>query len=257
MQETTKKRSTRAKKTEETNVKQETLMAEEATEKAPETAAKTPESGTFTLEQVQKMIEEALAKREAEAKKAEGLTAASTDGVVTMFFQAEVNDANEIHLGHGGKFGTITGKHATITIPKRDFIGEFRDTTVQYLLKNRNLIVTDGLTDAERRIYGVDYRQGEYLEPEVYQRLIDMGDKVLEIFGGLSVTWHEMIAVKFAEAYENKTLKCSRECLVKLNKMSQKDYKDLPKGDERRKGGFYGIIRQMNAAEEADDDDME
>lgn len=254
MQETTKKRGGRTKKTEEPAVKQETLMTEEAAEKTPDTNQKAPENSTFTLEQVQKMIEEALAKRDAEAKKAEGLTAASTDGVVTMFFQAEVNDANEIHLGPNGKFGTITGKHATITIPKRDFIGEFRTTTVQNLLKNRNLIVTDGLTDAERRIYGVDYRQGEYLEPEVYQRLIDMGDKVLEIFGGLSVTWHEMIASKFAEAYENKTLKCSRECLVKLNKMSQKDYKDLPKGDERRKGGFYGIIRQMNAAEEADDD---
>lgn len=255
MQEITKKRSTRAKKTEETTVKQETLIAEETAEKAAEAPAKAPESGTFTLEQVQKMIEEALAKRDAEAKKAEGLTAASTDGVVTMFFQAEVNDANEIHLGHGGKFGTITGKHATITIPKRDFIGEFRDTTVQYLLKNRNLIVTDGLTDAERRIYGVDYQKGEYLEPEVYQRLIDMGDKVLEIFDGLSVTWHEMIASKFAEAYENKTLKCSRECLVKLNKISKKDYKDLPKGDERKKGGFYGIIHQMNAADEADEDE--
>lgn len=249
MQESTaKKRGGRTKKTEETTVKQETLMPEEATEKAPE-------SGTFTLEQVQKMIEEALAKRDAEAKKAEGPTAASTDGVVTMFFQAEVNDANEIHLGHGGKFGTITGKHATITINKRDFIGEFRDTTVQYLLKNRNLIVTDGLTDAERKIYGVDYQKGEYLEPEVYQRLIDMGDKVLEIFDGLSVTWHEMIASKFAEAYENKTLKCSRECLVNLNKISKKDYKGLPKGDERRKGGFYGIIHQMNAVDEADEDE--
>lgn len=253
MQETTKKRGGRTKKTEDTAVKQETLMTEEAAKKTPDTNQKAPENSTFTLEQVQKMIEEALAKRDAEAKKAEGLTAASTDGVVTMFFQAEVNDANEIHLGPNGKFGTITGRHATITIPKRDFIGEFRTTTVQNLLKNRNLIVTDGLTDAERKIYGVDYRQGEYLEPEVYQRLIDMGDKVLEIFGGLSVTWHEMIASKFAEAYENKTLKCSRECLVKLNKMSQKDYKDLPKGDERRKGGFYGIIHQMNAADEADE----
>lgn len=255
MQETTKKRGGRTKKAEEAAVKQETLMTEEATEKAPETTAKAPENSTFTLEQVQKMIEEALQKRDAEAKKAEGLTAASTDGVVTMFFQAEVNDANEIHLGPNGKFGTITGRHATITIPKRDFIGEFRTTTVQNLLKNRNLIVTDGLTDSERKIYGVDYRQGEYLEPEVYQRLIDMGDKVLEIFGGLNVTWHEMIASKFAEAYENKTLKCSRECLVKLNKMSKKDYKDLPKGDERKKGGFYGIIHQMNAADENDEDE--
>ena len=251
----TKKRGGRAKKTEEAAKNYIEMESGKEMVIDTETAAKAPETSTFTLEQVQKMIEEALKKRDAEAKKNEGTTAAGTDGVVTMFFQMEVNDANEIHLGPNGKFGTITGKHATITIPKRDFIGEFRTTTVQYLLKNRNLIVVDGLTDAERKIYGVEYQEGEYLEPEVYQRLIDMGDKVLEIFGSLSPAWREMIASKFAEAYENKTLKCSRECLVKLNRISRQDYKDLPKGDERRKGGFYGIIHQMNAVDEAEDEE--
>lgn len=236
--------------------KKETIQEEQAkaeeTKKAPETAQEAP--AAFTLEQVQQMIAEALAKHDAE-KKEETPAAKEPSAVVTMFFQAEVNDANQILLGHNGKYGIITGKHATITVDKRDFISDFRTTTVQYLLRERNLVVIDGLTDDERRIYGLEYRKGEYLEPAVYDRLIEMGDHVLDVYPSLNLTWREMVAQKFAEAYENKTLKCSRECLLKLNEMSKKDYKALPKDDARRKGGFWGIIHSMNALEESADDE--
>lgn len=209
-------------------------------------------SVTFTEDQVKKMIAEAVAKYAAENKQEEQ-KASATDGVVTMIFQAEVNDANEIPLGPNGKFGMITGKHATITIPKRDFIGEFRTTTVQYYLKTRNLIVVDGLTDDERKVYGLEYKQGEYLEPAVYENLINMGDSILDIFPKLHQTWREMIATKFIDAFENKTLKCSRETLIELNKISKSDYANLQRDDVRRKGAFWSIIHQMNAADEADE----
>lgn len=209
------------------------------------------QESTFTLEQVQKMIEEALAKRESEHK--QEAAPAANDGMVTMIFQAEVNDANEIQLGPNGKYGLITGKHATISIPRRDFFSDFRTTMMQYLLKNRNLIVVDGLTDDERKIYGVEYGDGEYLEPAIYDRLIEMGDHVLEIYPKLHISWQEMVATKFIEAYENGTLKCSREVLIELNKISKKNYASLSKEDPRRKGAFYPIIHQMNAADEADE----
>lgn len=220
------------------------------TTRTRKTAEKTVEQ-TFTLEQVQKLIEEALAKRDAEAKETKPLV--QNDGVVTMIYQDEVNDASQILLGPNGKYGMITGKHATITVQKRDFISDFRTTMVQYLLKNRNLIVIDGLTDEERKIYGLEYKQGEYLEPAVYERLIDMGDKVVEIFEKLHPTWQEMIATKFIEAYENGTLKCSRDALMALNKISKKNYAGFSKDDPRRKGAFYAIIHQMNAADESED----
>lgn len=216
-----------------------------------------PAAAVFTEEQVRKMIEEAVQRYVQENQPAaapETASAGLNDGLVTMIFQAEVNDANEIQLGPNAKFGMITGKQATITIAKRDFIGEFRTTTVQQLLRNRNLIVVDGLTDDERRVYGLDYQEGEYLEPAVYERLLNMGDKILEIYPKLHKTWREMIAVKFTEAYENKKLKCSRDVLLKLNQISKKDYTDLPKQDMRRKGGFYAIIHAMNAEDEMPDD---
>lgn len=223
---------------------------EKKTTRTRKTAEKTIEQ-TFTLEQVQKLIEEALAKRDAEIKESKPMV--QNDGVVTMIYQDEVNDASQILLGPNGKYGMITGKHATITVQKRDFISDFRTTMVQYLLKNRNLIVIDGLTDEERKIYGLEYKQGEYLEPAVYERLIDMGDEVVGIFDKLHPTWQEMIATKFIEAYENGTLKCSRDALMALNKMSKKNYAGFGKDDPRRKGAFYAIIHQMNAADESED----
>ena len=224
----------------------ENAVVEQSEEEKPVAAP------TFTLEQVQKMIEEALAKRESENKQAEPQQSAA-DTIVTMIFQAEVNDANELQLGPNGKYGMITGKHATVTINKRDFVSDFRTTMMQYLLKNRNLIVVSGLTDEERKIYGVDYQQGEYLEPAIYERLLEMGDKVMDVFAQLHPTWQEMVATKFVEAYENGTLKCSREALLEMNKISKKNYANLPKDDARRKGAFYSIIHAMNAADESDE----
>ena len=124
---------------------------------------------------------------------------------------------------------------------------------MQYFLKTRNLIVVDGLTDDERRVYGLNYQQGEYLEPAVYERLIEMGDQVLELYGKLCVTWREMVATKFIDAYENGTLKCSRETLLEMNKISKRDYANLPKDDIRRKGALYAIIHAMNAEDEMAD----
>jgi len=219
---------------------------EAETKNEPETESK---PALFTEDQVRKMIEEAVAKYAAENKSEPARTA--NDETVTMIWQAEVNDANEIPLGPNGKFGVITGKHATITIAKRDFIGEFRTTTVQYYLKSRNLIVVDGLTEEERKVYGLDYKQGEYLEPAVYENLLNSGDAILDVFPKLHRTWREMIATKAIDAFENKTLKMSREALMKLNNISKRDYADLPKEDARKKGGFWPIIHAMNAADEA------
>jgi hypothetical protein len=253
MQEQEKKtvRGRRAKQAEtKTENATPVTTAEKETMKEETNAA----PAAFTMEQVQKMIADAIAQHDKERKPEAPATQSGSESTVTMFFQAEVNDANELLLGPNGKYGMITGKHATITVPKRDFIGEFRTAIIQYYLKTRNLIVVDGLTDEERKIYGLDYQDGEYLEPAVYERLIEMGDKVLEIFPKLHVTWREMIATKFLEAFENKTLRCSREALIRMNNLSKKDYKDLPAGDERRKGAFYPIIHAMNAADETDDE---
>lgn len=238
MQETNEKKTARSRKT------------------AAQTEAPAQEQPTFTQEQVQAMIDAALRKYAEEHKaepEEEHKAEQQSDGVVTIIWQAEVNDANELLIGPNGKYGVITGKHAVIPIQHRDFVSDFRTTTMQYYLRTRNLIVVDGLTDDERRVYGLEYKQGEYLEPAVYERLIEMGDGVVEIFPKLHPTWREMVATKFTDAYENHTLKCSREALLEMNRISKKDYENLPKGDMRRKGCFWAIIHAMNADDEAEE----
>lgn len=244
-----KKTPTRTTRKQESTGQQTAAQTEN---KAPVKA----EAPTFTEEQVQAMIAEALAKYAAANQQEQKAEQPDNDGVVTLIWQAEVNDANELLIGPNGKYGVITGKHAVIPIQHRDFVGDFRTTTMQYFLKTRNLIVVDGLTDDERKVYGLEYQQGEYLEPAVYERLIEMGDAVLEIFPKLHPTWREMVATKFTDAYEKKTLKCSRETLLAMNAISKKDYANLPKGDMRRKGAFYAIIHSMNAEDEMADDDV-
>lgn len=224
----------------------ETIEIKETSEEKLE---EKPAQTMLTLEQAQKMIEEALKKQREELEK-KPMTATSSDEFVTMIFQAEVNDGNTIPLGPNGKYGQITGKKATITIQKRDFMGDFRDQTVQGLLNSRNLIVVDGLTDEERKIYGLNYEKGEYLEPAVYDRILEMGDDILNVFPKLCAPWRKMVAVKCAEAFENKTLNLSRDTLAKLNAISKKEFAGMPKDDERRKGAFYQIIHAMNAEEE-------
>lgn len=244
-----KKTTTRTARKQESVIQPTTTQTEN---KVPEQ----PAGATFTEEQVREMIAEALAKYAAENPQGQLLEAPENDGVVTIIWQAEVNDANELLIGPNGKYGVITGKHAVIPIQHRDFVGDFRTTTMQYFLKTRNLIVVDGLTDDERKVYGLEYKQGEYLEPAVYERLIEMGDDVLEIFPKLHPTWREMVATKFTDAYEKKTLKCSRGTLLAMNAISKKDYANLPKGDMRRKGAFYAIIHAMNAEDEMADDEV-
>ena len=96
--------------------KKETVQEEpvktEETKKAAEPKQEAP-AAAFTIEQVQQMIADAIKKHDAE-KAAKEPETPFADAMVTMFFQAEVNDANEIPLGPNAKYGYIIGKHAKI-----------------------------------------------------------------------------------------------------------------------------------------------
>lgn len=207
----------------------------------------------FTLEQVQKMIEEAVSKKLAETAPVNNNKVAypTAEETVTLRFQDEVNDTNVINLGANGKFGQITGKKATIVIPKRDFFGEFRTALVQALLRNRTLLVVDGLTDEERERHGVLYNRGEYLEEGYYEALTQMGDEIVDIFRRLHPTWRHMVALRCMEAYDHGKLKISRKALVQMNKISKEEFSKSDALDPRRKGAFRELLDRMNVDEEA------
>lgn len=209
----------------------------------------------YTEDQVQKMIAKAVAEALAAQPKTDATAPAipAANEVVTMRFFDEVNDRNVVYLGKDGKYGQIIGKRWTGQIPKLAFIGDFRTPQIQRLLADRNLIVLDGLTEEERRLYGVEYAEGEFIDEKLYGRLTRMGeDELLATYKALCPEWRRMIAIRFADAFEDKTLKVTRDALLALNKISRKDNKDLPKDDIRRKGAFWPIIQKLNFAEDSD-----
>lgn len=208
---------------------------------------------TYTEDQVQDLIAKAVA--QAMAQNAQP-AAATAPQMVTLRFVAEVNDRNEIPLGKDGKYGQIIGKRWMGQIDKMAFKGDFRTPLVQALLKKRNLIVMDGLTDEERRIYGVQYADGEVIDEKLYDRMTRMKEEdLLPIYEGLCPEWRRMLAVKFADAYEKGELKVTRDALLSLNKISRRDNRVFEKDDIRRKGAFWQLIQKLNYAEDVDLED--
>lgn len=242
----TKKRSTTTTKKTTTRKPKESVP-----ETAPVESVATPV--VFTQEEVDEIVAKAIEK--ALAKQAQqNVIRVSTDiPMVKLLFQCECSPANVINFGVNGKFGSITGKTGKLSITKESFVGEFRDELVQSLLASRELIVLDGLTDDEREMYGVNYRKGEFMDEKVFTKMVDMGDKILDIYPDLNQTYKDMVAKRFAEEYERNPKRIPRDLIVKLNDMSKKSFKDLPKGDMRKKGAFSAVIESMNKAEVEDE----
>lgn len=224
-----------------------------AQEKAPASAA---EGAFYSEEQVKALVAKAVAEALAAGKEENASAVPSMNDVVTMRFVDEVNDHNVVYLGKDGKYGQIIGKRWTGQVPKMAFIGDFRTPMIQQLLKNRNLIVVDGLTDDERRLYGVMYGDGEFIDEKLYDRMIRMDEKSLvELYENLCPEWRRMLAVRFADAYEDGKLRVTREALLALNRISKKDNKKLPADDPRRKGAFWALIQKFNFADDTDIDE--
>ena len=203
---------------------------------------------------VQAMIAKAVADALAAKESEEQPHAPSNDGLVTLRFYDEINDANVIYLGENGKYGQIIGKRWTGQIPKMAFIGDFRTPHIQKLLEDRNMIVIDGLTDEERKLYGVEYVDGEFLDEKMYNAMLRMPEAdLVETYTGLCPEWKRMVAVRFAEAYDAGKLRVTRDALLALNRESRKANKVFDQNDPRRKGDFYGIIDKMNLREQEDD----
>lgn len=249
MAETKKRSTTTTKKT--TTRKSKEVTPEVSTE----AVASMPPASTpvFTQEEVDEIVAKAIEKALAKQAQQNFIRVSTDVPMVKLLFQCECSPANVINFGVNGKFGSITGKTGKLSIAKEAFVGEFRDELVQSLLASRELIVLDGLTDDEREMYGVNYRKGEFMDEKVFTKMVDLGNKILEIYPDLNQTYKDMVAKRFAEEYERNPKRIPRDLVVKLNDMSKKSFKDLPKGDMRKKGAFSAVIESMNKAEAEDE----
>lgn len=159
---------------------------------------------------------------------------------VHCLFEAEVADDNIFSLGENGRYGRIIGKTGSFFIPKNE-LSSVMDAQFRSMLENRWIIIVSGLTDEEREAFGVDYKEGEYLDKKAFAKMVDMGEEILEIYPNLCKGHQEMVAKRYYEAYLNGNPKVTRDIVVELNKLSKKAGSD--------KGDFTGIIELMNEAD--------
>lgn len=205
----------------------------------------------FTKEEVQDMIAKAVA--EALAKAQSNVVQVSTEKpLVKMLFIDDCSDDNKLAFGANGKFGTITGPIGYINVPKDEWLGEFRDVQQQMLLKERKLIVIDGLTDEERVMHGLDYKPGEVMDEKMFRNLFDHMDELPEIFSKLCPSVRAIVAARLQNGYDSNDPRVmrNRDILVKLNKISKKDYANAPDGDPRKEGLLWNIVRGINKKDE-------
>lgn len=157
---------------------------------------------------------------------------------VVMLFQAEVADDNLAVFGPNGMYGQVTGKTGKVIVPKSEW-SRFYNESVRSMIRRRWLIVLSGMTDDERQLYDCSYREGELLEAGIFNRLLDMGEELTEIFPQLCRDHQEMVARRFVSAWMDGDARTNnRNLIVKLNELSKQN---------GQKSLFTRIIEGMNA----------
>lgn len=163
---------------------------------------------------------------------------------VTLRFQSECAQDNVATFGPGGLYGQITGQTGTLMVPKNEW-SRFMTDQVRYLLKTRQLIVLSGMDEDERELYGVNYKEGELLDRKAFQKILDMGQDLVDIFPGLCRSHQEMVAKRFTEAFNNGDARAmERDLLVNLNEITK---------EGGQKGMFTKLISMLNKQDEEEE----
>lgn len=177
----------------------------------------------------------------------EALTAAQKPQVVQVtasteqvhfLWMADVANDNVQDFGPGGMYGRIIGPLGEFFVPKND-LSRILDNITRMCLDRRWLIVVDGLNEDEREAFGVNYNEGELLDRKAFAKMIELGDKMLEIFPKLCEGHKEMVARRYYEAWKDKNPAVHRDTVAELNRMA--------KAAGMKDNAFSAIIEGMNA----------
>lgn len=207
------------------------------------------------LEEMRAAYEEKLAAMQAEMQKQletmkEAMLAAQKPSIIQVaadtekvqfLWMAQVCDENIYEVGPGGMYARLVGKGPSRFLVPKSELSRAMDTMFRQLMDCRWIIVLSGLTDEERKVYGVDYRPGEYLDEMAFTRMVEQGDKMLDIYPLLCDGHKEMVEKSYYEAWKEKHPQVTRELVMKL--------KSLAADAGRTENAFKRIILEMNEAD--------
>ena len=127
---------------------------------------KRPATKKYSEDEVKAMIAEASRKAALEAVEAykasqpQTVVQVAKDEYVTVLFIGAIASGTTVSMP---KWGQINYAGGMLDIPKKEFLQGIGVQVNNALLRERQIIVLSGLTDEERRRFGVDYKEGEYL----------------------------------------------------------------------------------------------
>lgn len=173
-------------------------------------------------EAVQKAVAEALEKQSAQPQT---VVQVAQDEYVTILYIGAIAQGTVVALP---KWGQITYAGGMLDISKKDFLQGIGIQVNNALLKNRKILVISGLTDAERKRFGLEYKEGEYLTAEALASILGYEkDQVCEIFTKLCDEHKRTVAKIYLSAYfDNGDNRIDRETIKALNKISKTIEKD-------------------------------
>lgn len=156
---------------------------------------------TFSKSEVEKMIAEAVANAMAKANTTPSvIQVEAKNEYVTLMYIGGIAQGTTVNLG---ELGQIYRDGDSITVEKKHFVAHI-NSTVDLLLKKRELIVVEGLTPEERIRFGVNYRENELLNGDTFARLLDMSaEELAETYKGLNDTHKGIVVNAFYSASLN------------------------------------------------------
>lgn len=178
---------------------------------------------------MQKMIAEMLAKQPQPIMQVNY----QKEEMVTLLYMGAVAEGSMVTLWEGFE---IQGRGGTRDIPKKEFLQHLSQGVIKRL-KDRRLIVVDGLSDDERERYGVKYTDNELASVDIYYKLLSYDeDKIISIFKNVCDSHKTIIASLFKTAYMAHDNRINQPLIERLNKASK---------TVDPKGMFSDILRDM------------
>lgn len=167
----------------------------------PKTDSTITKEQTFSKSEVEKMIAEAVANAMAKANPTPSvIQVEAKNEYVTLMYIGGIAQGTTVNLG---ELGQIYRDGDSITVEKKHFVAHI-NSTVDLLLKKRELIVVEGLTPEERIRFGVNYRENELLNGDTFARLLDMSaEELAETYKGLNDTHKGIVVNAFYSASLN------------------------------------------------------
>jgi hypothetical protein len=232
----TRTRKTTAVKTEEKETEQTAAPVEEKDAVAELKAQYEAQLAAMREEMAAQMA--AMKEAMSAAQKPQVVQVTASTEQVHFLWMADVANDNVQDFGPGGMYGRIIGKTGEFFVPKND-LSRILDNITRMCLDRRWLIVVDGLSEDEREALGVNYSEGELLDRKAFAKMIELGDKMLEIFPKLCEGHKEMVARRYYEGWMDKNPYVHRDIVAELNRMA--------KAAGMKDNAFSAIIEGMNA----------